>query len=105
MHKHKSPINLSTIANNRIKILFDTALLNAEDLDYSAHCISEMRKISSHHRIKLDKIMKESFCRKCNNLLLPGKTAKVRVLKKGNEIVYKCTICGTEKHIIRGIMH
>ncbi|ASI14249.1 ribonuclease P protein subunit aRpr2 [Candidatus Mancarchaeum acidiphilum] len=103
MHKHKSSININKIANDRVRILFDTALLNEDNRDYAAYCISEMRKISSHHRIKLSRSVKDRFCRKCNSLLVPGETAEVRILKKGKEILYKCNRCGTKKHIITDI--
>ena len=88
------------IATERIAILHKLAL-EAQDSDpeLAKKYVKIMQGISSHYRIKLDKGTRNSICKKCGVLLLPGKTLSVRLASSKRQILYKCMRCGFERRI------
>jgi len=91
---------MQKIARERIKILYELALKEAREGDESLarRYIDHMVNLSTKYNVRISREMKRNFCKKCHTVLIPGKTAQVR-LKKG-KIVIKCLKCGTYKRYI-----
>ncbi len=85
------------IAKERIKILFRLAKeYLKKDLKLSQRYIELARKIALRTNVRLKKL-KRKFCRKCNTLLVPGYTARIRLNKKHKTINVTCLVCGNIK--------
>ncbi len=51
------------------------------------------------HKIKLPKELKNSFCRKCMAIWIPGKTVIVAYDRKTDCLRVKCNLCGYSKRL------
>lgn len=82
------------IARERIKILFDLAkksfYLHPER---SRRYIRLARKIGLRYNLRLTQEQKQLFCKKCNSLLIKGKTLSSKIDKQKNLIIIKCLNC------------
>ncbi|MEM5878698.1 MAG: ribonuclease P protein component 4 [Candidatus Aenigmatarchaeota archaeon] len=93
MKRGKKPEWQKQIANERIKILFSLARKNAQsNPSRSKRYVQLARKIGLRYNIRFSKNIKQSFCKKCNSILIPGKTSAVRISKKMVNII--CKDCG-----------
>jgi len=52
------------------------------------------RKIGMRYNVRLKKEQKQSFCKKCNQLLIPKKTSIVEIDSKKKSKIIKCLNCG-----------
>ncbi len=98
------PINkrvlVDQIAKERIDVLFNLAKEYANaDSALSREYIKHMKKISTHCRMKLPKAVKDSVCKKCNSVLIPGFNTHISIASSHKYVVYECLACKTEKHI------
>ncbi len=57
-----------------------------------------MLKISTHYRVKMPDKIKESICKNCQSVLVPGLNAKVRLVSSHGYVAYSCNGCGFERH-------
>ncbi len=84
------------IAKERIGILFNLA---QKDLDKhperSRRYVQLARKIGLRYNVRFDKFLKRKFCKKCNSLLVVGKSFKVRTNAKERTVRIKCLNCGS----------
>ncbi|MCX8173241.1 MAG: hypothetical protein N3F63_01335 [Thermoplasmata archaeon] len=82
------------IAEERIRHLFETAtgFFNSGWLDHSRRCIQLARKIGMRYNVRIPRDLKRLYCRQCHTLLLPGRTARVRVKKA--RVIITCQNCG-----------
>jgi ribonuclease P protein subunit RPR2 len=88
------------IADERISILFGVAEdAIKKDLSISHRYVTELRQISTHYKVKIPKKMKNQICTRCNLLLYPGITSKVRMVSSQHYIAYVCNKCGKEIHV------
>jgi len=84
------------IAKERINILFNLAKKNIDsNPERSRRYVQLMRKIALRYNIRLPREIKRSFCKKCNTLLIPDKTAVVRINNKTKTVNIKCLNCGS----------
>ncbi len=85
------------IARERIEILYDLALREARggDEELSRRYVEHILNLSRKYNVRLPREMKRSICKECHTILIPGRTAQVR-LKKG-KVVVKCLRCGNYK--------
>ena len=92
---------IKQVGNERIQILFNAAEKRTEigDAALAKGYIKRLRKISTHYKIKLSKEMKNRICKKCNALLIPGKTCSVRVVSVHRYVSYECNDCKCQTHI------
>ena len=82
------------IAKERIHILFELAKENFEkNPERSKRYVQLMRRIGLRYNVRLPKHIRRSFCKQCNTLLIPGKTAIVRTNKKRKAVIIKCLEC------------
>jgi ribonuclease P protein subunit RPR2 len=88
---------IKKVAEERIDLLFEYAEEQAfeNNLELSRRYIVLARRIGMKYKIKLKPQYKILFCKNCNNFLLPGKTARVRL--KNHKTVIKCLKCNTYK--------
>lgn len=95
----KKPDWQREIAKERIQILLDLAKKNLEKHpNRSRRYVELARKIGLRYNIRLTKKQKRSFCKKCNTILIPGKTSTVRLDPKHKNLTIKCLNC---KNIFR----
>ncbi|KAN0067097.1 RNAse P, Rpr2/Rpp21 subunit [Elaphomyces granulatus] len=67
--------------------------------------ISQMRGVSLKSQHRLPRLIKRSFCKRCDALLAPGLTCTEEIRNESRErkkpwadiLVIRCTACGTEK--------
>jgi ribonuclease P protein subunit RPR2 len=94
MKRGRKPTWQQKIARERIQILF---YLAEKELDKhperSRRYIELARKIGMRYNIRLPKELKRKFCKSCNSLLIPGRTAKVRLERKRKTIAIYCLKC------------
>ncbi len=84
----------SKIARERIERLFTLAKEELEkNPERSKSYVELARKIGKRYNARLTKEQKRSFCKKCNQLLIPGKTSKVELDSKKKVIIIKCLNC------------
>jgi len=68
----------------------------------SRNLLSQLRAVSLKSQIRLTPELKQSFCRRCNSLLVPGKTSDMTIAnssRHGNKawadiLLVKCGFCG-----------
>ncbi|MGD0728498.1 MAG: RNAase P [Candidatus Micrarchaeaceae archaeon] len=94
----KKNATVKRIANERIIILYNLAK-EETDPKLSKRYVKILKQIGRHYKIKLPKQIKRALCKKCNSVLIPGKSMTVRLASSKRYLVYKCTECGTERHI------
>ncbi|MCD6229850.1 MAG: hypothetical protein J7K00_03545 [Candidatus Diapherotrites archaeon] len=103
MERRAKPKVVQDIARQRIEILFD---LSKQELEAhpkrAARYIEIARKISSKYNERLTKKQKQSFCKKCNTPIIPGKNATVRIVSKPKKhLLITCGSCGAvKKHFL-----
>ncbi len=88
------------IAGQRIEILLHHARHDAvAEPEQSRSYVRLARRIGAHYRVKLSRKEKDSFCGRCNTMLVPGATATVVVASSKGFVAYRCATCGAEKHV------
>ncbi len=88
------------IAAKRMEILHGLAKESYKtDPELSMQYVKLIRRISRHYKIALDPDFKKSVCRKCNSVLIPGKSSSVRLVSGKHYVAIKCLNCGSEMHV------
>ncbi len=96
----KSGSMVKKIATERIGILYRLAKeARDSDPELAARYLKIIKQISSHYRVKLDKTIRNSICKKCGSLLVPGKNLSVRLVSSKKQVLYKCLDCGYQRRI------
>jgi ribonuclease P protein subunit RPR2 len=87
------------IAGARISVLFSLCLDKAtEDMETARKYVKLIRKISTHYKVRIPNSMKPHICKKCNTVMIPGKSAIVRIVSSNRYVAYRCSSCGWEFH-------
>jgi len=95
MKRGKKPQWQKDIAKERIKILLSLARKQLDDHpERSKRYVGLARKISMRYNIRLEKSIKKSICKKCDSLLLSGKTSLNRFDFKKKTLNIICKNCG-----------
>lgn len=93
--RKKQPVERMKIARERIEILFGLAKTNYKTHpERSKRYIELARKIGKRYNVRLTKEQKMSFCKKCNQLLIPKKTCEIKVGSQKKLMEIKCLNCG-----------
>ncbi len=88
------------VAMARMELLFDLAEKALPgDIDLSRKYIRLLKRINSHYKVSLPRIIKKRICGKCEIALVPGISAKVRVSSHNRYVAYICMHCGAERHM------
>lgn len=81
------------IAMERIDILFKLADDSFEKHPERSDRYVEMaRNIATKYNLRMPRIWKRRFCKKCNKFLKPGNNCQIRL--KGSCVAIKCLECG-----------
>lgn len=90
------------LAIQRAKILYAAAKSIVEtDLFLSQKYILLLRRILMKARVSIPKDWEFKICRKCNTLLIPGVTARIRLRSNRiSHITYTCLICKNKKRFL-----
>ncbi|MDE1827766.1 MAG: ribonuclease P [Candidatus Micrarchaeota archaeon] len=98
----KDPI-VREVATWRIQRLFELASAETrkgekESLRLSKRYVRIAKSISSHYKVRMPDKVRNSICKGCGSILIPGLNCKVRLASSKRYIIYLCS-CGEEKHI------
>ncbi len=95
--------NIEKIATERIEILIENALLQIKDNEKLSQSYANLAlKIAMRVRIRMPYFMRQLFCKKCKQFIVPGVNSRVRIGRtrvKGIRIT--CMKC---KHVYRKII-
>jgi RNase P subunit RPR2 len=83
------------IAAERIEILFDEA--NAAQKEHADRYVRLARDMAMKQRLRLTRVQKRSFCKKCGAHLVPGENLRVRIQR--GRVIHTCTACGNTVRI------
>ncbi len=91
------------IAGERVDILLDLAASpSTRKYDADGRLAKRYARLAheiiTHYKIRSGRYRRE-VCRKCFAILVPGKTCKVVMASSRRQMIYTCTVCGTEKKI------
>src|SRR5262245_26815823 len=87
---------VNEIARDRIDILLSEAKqILDKDPDLSRRYTELANKISMRTKVKIPSEQKRLICKGCGLPLIPGKSARVRILPGNSRIVVSCTTCGS----------
>ena len=93
--KNEKPKYRVDIAKERIDRLLELAKEEFnKNPGRSRDYIKLARKIGMRYNVRLKKEQKRSFCKKCNQLLIPNKSSKVEIESKKKLKIIKCLNCG-----------
>lgn len=85
------------IAIQRIQILFQQATQTyKKNPEQAQNYLLTAKKIAMAARVRLPAGYKRRVCKNCSNLLVPGKSSRVRIKSKREpHIAVTCLVCGT----------
>ena len=84
-----------------------TNLLSSDAVGLSCYLLSHVRTVSMKSQIRLSSTMKNTICKRCNILLVPGSTSTTRLENKSrgskkpwaNVLIVTCNLCDTTKRL------
>jgi len=86
------------IANERIYLLLELAQEYIKQNPLLAKRYVELaRRIAKRTNVRIPKTLKRRFCKRCNEYLIPGYNARVRI--KNKVILITCLKCGKIKRL------
>lgn len=96
--KKRQEFNIE-INQNRINFLYQLSTTVAEECPgLSSRYNTILKGLSQKCLTKLDPEIKRNICKRCNTMLIPGKTVTCRTIKKSKgTIKWTCTFCGKSK--------
>ncbi len=81
-------------ALDAVKELFEQAFrVFAKQKALARRYVALARQVSTRHRIRIPKPYKRFYCRKCDSLLVPGKSSRVRLTR--GKVSITCLECGS----------
>jgi len=84
------------IAKERIEILFNLAEKELEkNPERGRRYVEIARKIGTRCNVRLTTEQKSKFCKKCNQLLIPKRTSRIKIDPNKKFIEIKCMNCGS----------
>lgn len=92
--KNKKPSWQIEIARERIHILLNLARKELSHPERSKRYVELARKIGLRYNVRLSKNDKKSICKKCNTVLIYGKTSLARLDSKKKTLNIICKECG-----------
>ncbi|HOX34290.1 MAG TPA: ribonuclease P protein component 4 [Methanoregulaceae archaeon] len=89
--RSKTPLSRK-IAKERIDRLFSQAqAVFASHPRLSDRYVEIARKIAMRQRVRISRVFRRKFCRRCSSYLVPGKTSRVRI--RSGRVVVTCLVC------------
>ncbi|MFH1285682.1 MAG: ribonuclease P [Candidatus Micrarchaeota archaeon] len=97
-NRRKKPGELVEIVNERMRILFKLAEDNGEkNPERASRYVEIARKLGKKYLVRLPKVLKRKFCKKCNALWRIGSNVKVRLNSREKRVEYACS-CGAKRY-------
>lgn len=88
------------IARERMDVLFALAMECASaDSTRARAYVRHLKRISEHSKVDMTKRMRDSICRKCGMVLIPGSTARVKIASSKRHVIYECASCKSPRHV------
>lgn len=93
---------IKQIAKHRVQLLFQQAkTIHKENPELSRQYVMNARKIAMAAKIRIPTVLRRQSCRKCNSLLIPGETSRVRIKQKREpHVAITCLDCGNIARIM-----
>jgi RNase P subunit RPR2 len=92
------PSWVKKIAEKRVETLLEMA---EKELDSHPERSKKYAKMALNnavkYNLKLPEKYRDSVCKKCGSLLIPGKTLKVRTDAEKKAVILTCTVCGNTR--------
>lgn len=87
------------INHNRVNYLYQLSTALAEQCPgLSSTYNSILKGLTQKSLLKIDPEIKRNICKRCNTILIPGKTVTCRTIKKSKgTIKWSCKFCGKSK--------
>ena len=90
------------------KLLSDA---NSQNISEAARLLTHLRGVSQKSQIRLDPTLKHTICKRCDSLLIPGRTSNALIMnpsKNGHKswadlFEVRCNKCGTIKRFPTGM--
>ncbi|MGC8629903.1 MAG: ribonuclease P protein component 4 [Thermoplasmata archaeon] len=100
MNNCNKKAEIKKISEQRINKLFNLAIEYTKKGNFgqAQKYVSSALKISSHYKVPVPEQYKHIYCKKCNSILIPSKTAQIRL--KNKKIIIKCFNCGNYRRFI-----
>ncbi|MCW4005068.1 MAG: hypothetical protein NWF04_00505 [Candidatus Bathyarchaeota archaeon] len=88
--------NTKYIARRRVQVLLEQAVtVHKENPELARRYVSGARKVAMAARLRLPPDYKRMICKKCNLLLVPGYSCRVRIKpRREPHVVVTCLGCG-----------
>ncbi|MGM5483918.1 MAG: ribonuclease P protein component 4 [Nanobdellota archaeon] len=96
--RKKSKNKIKSKVYERINELFESVKKEYPDSLYKKK-ISLMETYSSKYKVSIPSEIKSKYCKNCYNLLIPGKTAKIRFKPKQKIKIITCLNCSKIKRL------
>ena len=91
---------INAIAEERIGRLFHLAENSVGSDDKLARSyVALLERISSHYKVGIPRSIRSRICKRCMMALVPGANCSVVLASSKKYIVYKCRMCGGERHV------
>jgi ribonuclease P protein subunit RPR2 len=100
MKNYNKKSAIKNISEERINRLFTLAIEYTKNNDYALPIkfVGSALKISTHYKVPVPEQYKHIYCKKCHSILIPPKTAQIRL--KNKKIIIKCLNCNTYRRFI-----
>ena len=89
---------LRDLVIQRMRILFRLGVeaVKRQEYDLSRRYAELIRLLAMRTRVRIPKGIKRWICKKCNVIMIPGLTARVRTRREGKtlRVVTTCLVCG-----------
>lgn len=97
----KKKQHVKDLAGERVRILVGLAVREGNE-EHAARLASTAKDIAMHFRLHLPYEIRQLYCKSCKMLIVPGRTARVRVGRSGTRAVrITCLRCG---HVYRRVL-
>jgi ribonuclease P protein subunit RPR2 len=93
--------HLKDLAGERVQILVSQAR-KEKNIDRADRNARVAKEIAMHFRVRLPYEIRQLYCKKCKQLIVPGRTSRIRLGRSSTKAVrITCLKCG---HVYRKIL-
>lgn len=88
------------LAEERIRILVAHAVSDPAE-EHASRLARTAKKISMHYRVRMPYEFRQLYCKKCKQMIIPGRSSRVRIGRSNTRAVrITCLKCG---HVYRKV--
>jgi ribonuclease P protein subunit RPR2 len=89
------------LAEERIRILVVHAVSEPAE-EHASRLARTAKKISMHYRVRMPYEIRQLYCKKCKQMIIPGRSSRVRIGRSNTRAVkITCLKCG---HVYRKVL-